>query len=219
MSDSGFRQAGTLTTGTPAPWYVSPVAIQLYGGIPDAQERLEFSSTVLERVRSAFQRSGLNVSLTSDSSVSAAHTLSVVSNTRSPANPDAVGVTDVGRDGFTFLDKLGYSSSIDELQWAVAHNVAHELMHAFGVERHDDSHTAIDSAVSGWSALVSESTIFSPEAVRLLSTRNFRETPATSAYAAAQTVLNPAPVPEPGTVVAWLAALAVATAIHRARRS
>jgi hypothetical protein len=228
MGDSGFTQAQTLTSGTASPWYLSPVVLQFYGGTPDQQQRLDFTSSVIERVQAAFQRSGLNVSLTSDPEVLAAHTLSVVSNTRSTANPDAVGITDVGRDGFTFLDKLGYASSLDELQWAIAHNVAHELMHAFGVARHDATGGYLDSAVADWSALVSPSTVFSPEAIRALSTRSFRENTLSMAYGAqevghgagclhCQSVLAPAAVPEPAALVAWLAALTATAAAARAR--
>lgn len=213
LGSSGFANEAGLTSGGALPWYLSPVAQGLYGGTPNTLQRAEFAATLLKRVEAAFVRSGLSVSLTADLTQSAAHTLSVVSNTQSPANPNAVGVTEVGRDGFTFIDKLSYASTIDELNWAVAHNVAHELMHAFGVDGHDPTGGYLDSAVADWQTLVSPDAVFSPSAIRALSSRDFFQVGVGGLRGAQELAhgsdclhclgLVSAPVPEPATVLIW----------------
>lgn len=228
MTDSGYVGAAGLTTGNELPWYLSPVAEKVYGGTPNLEQRMEFSRDVLSRVESAFRRSGLSVALTDRPGQSAAHTLSVVSGARSPASPDAVGVTEVGRDGFTFIDKLGYSQTIDELKYAVANNVAHELMHAFGVDRHAPGGSYLDSGVADWSTLIDPNATFSPEAVRELASRDFRAVGSTSLVGAQEVEhgsgcvhclqLLASPVPEPTTWLAWgLGGLAAAWIRSRRR--
>ncbi len=228
MSNSGFSSAPGLTTGGAAPWYLSPVVQQLYSGIPTSDQQAEFTQDVLSRVESSFTRSGLGVSLTSDPGASAAHTMSVVSGTQNPASPDAVGVTQVGRDGFTFIDKLLYAASIDDLKWAVAHNLAHELMHAFGVDRHDPTGGYLDSAVTDWSTLTDPNALFSPDAIRELAQRDFKQV-GTLTTIGAQHVDHgaecshclgrfAAPVPEPATWMAWGLGLLAVLALHQRRR-
>src|SRR5262249_51156614 len=133
------------------------------------------SATVLQRVEQTFQKSGVPVTLTTDPNVAAPHTLSVVSNTASPSSPDAVGITDVGNNGFSFIDKFGAANSVDELEWVVAHNVAHELMHAFGGEHHDTTGNYLDAAMSPWSVMADPNTVFSPASVNELLSLHFRQ--------------------------------------------
>jgi hypothetical protein len=230
LGDGPFSRAGTLTTGDAQPWYLSSVVQKLYGGTPSAEQRVEFARQVVDRVEAAYQRSGLRVDLTSDPSRPAAHTLSVVSNAQSPASPTAVGVTDVGRDGFTFVDKFPYAKSVDELEQVIAGNVAHELAHAFGSDYHDPTSGYLDSAVADWSTLASGSSVFSPETVRRLSTRSFQDV-GTGSILGAQQMHGPncpdcqqiaaqfgaAPVPEPATWMAWGLLLAWGSLIARRR--
>src|SRR5262249_51245370 len=132
LGNAPYAEADSLTTGNGQPWNTSPVVRQAFGGQPDAQQQADFTSTVVQRVEQTFQKSGLSVNLTTDPNAGASHMLSVVAGTSYTANPDAIGITDVGRNGFSFIDKLTYANSVDQLEWAVAHNVTHELMHAFG---------------------------------------------------------------------------------------
>jgi hypothetical protein len=226
FTDGPFAQSASLTTGGARAWYESPVVRELYGGTPNAQQQADFTSTVLQRVDQTFRDSGVAVSLTTDPGASAAHTLSVVSNTSYAQNPDAIGITDMGNDGFSFIDKLSYARNVDQLQWAVAHNVAHELMHAFNVEHHDKTGQFLDAAVASWDTLIDPATVFGPEAVQDLLSQNFRSrfTPAGVfgaqglEHATGTLLIAPSPVPEPTTWLAW--GLAVAPAIvYRSRRA
>ncbi|KAJ3050522.1 hypothetical protein HK102_012284, partial [Quaeritorhiza haematococci] len=82
----------------------------------------------------------------------------------------ASGLT-VGDARPCFIDKLNYASNPDQLSWAVAHNVAHELMHAFGVADHpDQTGKYLDAAAADWKMLTDPNTTFSPAAVELLKT-------------------------------------------------
>jgi hypothetical protein len=212
-----YAQEYPLTAGNAQPWYDSAVASKVYGGTPSLEQRQEFSRDILQRVEATFARSGLNVTLTDQSNVTAAHTLSVVSGTQSPASPSAVGITDIGRSGFTFIDKLSYANSVDELKTAIANNVAHELMHAFGVDRHDPTGSYIDSAVADWSTMINPNATFSQTAIGELLAKDFSKTD-TNQSSAAQQVHGPnctcpmcrglqlvaAPVPEPSTCVVWI---------------
>ena len=105
-----------------------------------AQQQAAFSNTVFQRVEQTFQQSGVPVALTTDPSVAAAHTLSLVSNTSASLLPTAIGMTDVGANGFSFIDQQAKSAqSLDQLEWIVAHNISHELMLAFGVGENYDT--------------------------------------------------------------------------------
>ena len=63
-----------------------------------------------QRVEQAFQQSGVPLTLTTDPTVPAAHMMSVVSGTSSHFTPDAIGETDLGRNGFNFIDQIQKSS-------------------------------------------------------------------------------------------------------------
>ena len=138
FGNAPYAEASTLTTGTPQAWYNSPSVTQAFGGTPSAAQQTSFTQTVLADIQHTFQISGMNVNLTSDPSALTAHEISVVSGTSYPANPGAIGITDVGASGFSFIDKLSYATTPDQLAWAVAHNASHELMHALGVAVHAD---------------------------------------------------------------------------------
>jgi hypothetical protein len=223
MGDSGFLEASQLTTGGAEPWYDAALVTQLYNGTPDAAQRADFENTVLQRVESTYALSGMPVKLTDDPNVSAAHTLSVVSNTSYSTNPNAIGITDMGNNGFSFIDKLVYAKSVDELEWAVAHNVAHELMHAFDVDHHDTTGQFLDAAVTPWNVLVDPNTVFGPAAVNDLMSQDFQKRwGSASAYGPQQltdeghTIISP--VPEPTTIALWSGCLGLLV-FARSRKS
>ena len=142
---------------------------QAFGGSPTAAQQTSFTQTVLADIQHTFQISGMNVNLTTDPSAPTAHMISVVSGTSYPSNPGAIGITDVGASGFGFIDKLAYATTPDQLAWAVAHNVSHELMHALGVAVHpDQTGQFLDSATATWQMLTDPNTKFSPQAVQLM---------------------------------------------------
>jgi hypothetical protein len=224
FTGGSFAQAASLTTGSPMAWFESPVVRDLYGGTPSDQQQAEFTSVVMQRIDQTFRDSGVAASLTSDPGASAAHTLSVASNTSFAQNPDAIGITDMGNDGFSFIDKLAYANSVDQLQWAVAHNVAHELMHAFNVEHHDKTGQFLDAAVASWDMLIDPGTVFSAEAVQDLASQDFRsrfslpgQYGAQGLHLHATELLAPNPVPEPTTWLAWGLLASTASAYHRRR--
>lgn len=220
LGDGPYPQADLLTAGGAQPWYDSPVVTGLYGHVPNAQERADFSNTILNRVEQTYEKSGLHMTATVDPTAPAAHTMSVVSNTASTSNPNAIGLTSMRGDGFSFIDKFTYAKSIDELQWAVAHNVAHELMHAFGGEHHDTAGQFLDAAVSPWEVLVNPNTVFSSDSVADLASKDFKQrADAGTLGAGGQGVADGqellAPVPEPATLAVW--AVAAAWAVGSAR--
>lgn len=216
-----YAQEDSLTGGGALPWYESPVVERFYGGEPDARERQQFVAKVINRVIDTYKKSGLDLTVTDNPNDDVPHTLSVVSGTSSPSNPDAVGITTIGGSGFSFIDKLGYANTLDELQWAVAHNVAHELMHAFGGDHHDTTGDYLDAGVTNWSTLVDPDATFSRDAVAELMTKDFRDP--SSGYnfyglynafgaemvdhdgdpAGVHTTMIAAPVPEPTALGLW----------------
>jgi hypothetical protein len=166
---SAYPNVSSLATGTAQPWYDSPSVTSAFGGSPNAQQQAGFTQTVLADIQHTFQISGMNVSLTTDPNASAAHTLSVASGLSAQSNSNAIGLTQVSGNGFSFIDKLSYATSPDQLAWAVAHNISHELMHAFGVAIHpDQTGTYLDSATATWNMLIDPNTKFSPQAVQLM---------------------------------------------------
>jgi hypothetical protein len=214
LGASPFAGESVLTGGGGQPWHTSPVARKVFGGDPSPQQQAEFARSVLERVGHTYRLSGLTPRLTLDPSDPATNTLSVVSNTSYPALSQAIGIADVGGDGFSFIDKLDGVKTVDELAWAVAHNVAHELLHSWGVgEHHDTSGNYIDSATASWALLTNPSATFSPLAIEDLldGDSSLAERQAWSAQLLdGSGPTAPQPVPEPATLVLWtLAATAV----------
>ena len=131
FGDGPYPQADLLTDGGAQPWYTSPVVTRLFGGVPDAQQRAEFTAAVLRGVEQIYHQNGLPLTVTADPNVRAAHTLSVVSNTSNPSHPDAIGIAAMGGDGFSFIDKFGGAGSIEDAEergWSTTSS--HELMHA-----------------------------------------------------------------------------------------
>lgn len=214
-----YAGQGTLASGEARPWFTSDSVTKAYGGAPSAQQVQDFSKTVLDRVASTFEKSGLTVNLTSDPNASAPHMLSVASGLSSTSNPNAVGISSVGRDGFSFIDKLGYAKSADELMWAVAHNVAHELMHAFGAGHYDEpGGKNLDAPMANWALLTDPEARFGSAAIAEM-TRNLRQGGLASRYGISlqemgqewdassvqyQTLgAHGLPVPEPATLALW----------------
>lgn len=229
FGNADYAEAKSLTTGNPQGWFTSPVVKNFYGGVPNAQQRQEFTDAVVRDVTRAYKLSGLDIKLTTDPNVNAAHALAVVSGASSTAVPNAIGITDVGNSGFSFIDKFGSATSIDQLQWAIAHNITHELMHAFGVAAHDDQTGAyLDSAITPWSLLLDPNARLSPQAVDDLSNLNWRTNGSGSNTYGAELMgpvnpdgdrqIAPSPVPEPTTLAFWgLAATALTLRVRRRR--
>lgn len=171
---SAYSEASSLTTGNPQAWTQSAAVQSVFHGTPDASQQAGFIAEVMQTVQHTYALSGLNVSLTTDPTQNFAHTMSVVSGASYTANPNAIGITDVGNDGYSFIDKFGQAKTADELAVAVGHNIAHELMHAFGVAEHpDQSGTHIDAATATWNILTNPESTLSDQAAQLLSTKNF----------------------------------------------
>jgi hypothetical protein len=237
MSSGPFPESGSLTNGGAQPWYVSPSAVAAFGGTPDAAQQASFVQSVVANVQQTFQNSGLDISLTADANVAARHTLSVVSGTSFPSNPNAIGITTVGGDGFSFIDKLAYAGNPDQLAWAVAHNVAHELVHALGVGAHPDETGAyLDAATANWSMLVDPDAKFSPQAVELIRTAMSGSSLGSVVSLGLQELTGhgsvcdgtckhrggiegaqvlEAPVPEPATIAVWSLSAVALVAIRR----
>ena len=228
FKDGPYAQSSQLTTGDAKPWYTSPVVTRLFGGnSPDASQQAAFESKVVATVADTYDRAGIPVRLTTDPAVSAAHTLSVVANAQSPDNPGAIGITNVGYDGFSFIDKFTPARTSNELAIAVGHNVAHELMHAFGIADHPEATgNYVDAAVTPWTTLTDPNASFSRPAATLLSTLDLHATGDLVNVAStdgrqvwldgAQAIAPaPAPVPEPSTVALWLLAGALTFVLRR----
>jgi hypothetical protein len=213
-----FPAADTLATGNPQPWYNSPGVIQLFGGVPNAQQQANFASTVLQRVEQTYQLSNVPVKLSTDPNVPAAHTLSVVSNTSSNMLGEALGMTYVGGDGLSFIDQSAKSAqSVDQLEWIVAHNVSHELMLAFGVgENHDKSGNFIDAPTANLAMMLDPNATFSQSAAAALLASNFQVSNTNPSGTGAQ-VVGTTSAPEPATLAMW-SILVVALALPRLRR-
>ena len=173
-----YSESQSLTTGSPQTWYQSPSVQAVFHGTPTAAQQSAFTSEVLQVAQSTYNQSGLNVSLTTDPNQNYAHTMSVVSGASYKGNSQAIGITDVGNDGFSFIDKFSLAKTPDELATAIGHNVAHELMHAFGIATHpDQTGTYLDAPSANWSTLTSASTTFSPQASQMLAAQNFLSGP------------------------------------------
>ncbi|MDR3632407.1 MAG: PEP-CTERM sorting domain-containing protein [Isosphaeraceae bacterium] len=217
-----YPEASTLTSGGAEAWYLSPTVEHVFGGVPNAQQQSDFTSQVLKDVQQTFSLSGLSPILTTDPTVSANHTISVVANTSYSPNPNAIGITDVGNNGFSFIDNLNSAQSVTDLEWAVAHNIAHELMHAFGVAvHHDQTGTYLDAATASWSLLTDPNTVFSPAAVQDILSHNYGRSSSSGALGAEQIdgdqTVTAQPVPEPSTLALW-GMLGVGARVARRRR-
>jgi hypothetical protein len=199
-----FPNSGSLTTGTPQPWYLGTSVDRLFGGLPTIPQATAFDATVLQRVQQTFALSGIPVSLTDNPNALAAHTISVVSQTSNPALSSALGMTYLGGNGFQYIDTAANSaSSVDQLEWIVAHNLAHELMLAFGVpEINNQSGQFIDAPNASWSMMTNPNATFSPGAVADLLSKNFQAMGGAAVSPLAQ-VLGPPTVPEPSAIILW----------------
>jgi len=209
-----YSEASSLTSGTPQAFTNSPAFTHLFGAAgPSPTDVANFEHEVLATIQATYIKAGLPINLTSDPNSPAAHTISVVSGASYVGNPGAIGITDVGRDGFSFIDKFAAAQSPDQLAIAIGHNISHELMHAFGIANHPEQvGPYVDAASSTLQTLSDPNTAFSPAAASLLSTLNF-QTVGQSVTAGAQTidgaqmlVSNPSTVPEPSTVALWVVA-------------
>jgi len=218
LGTSAYADAGSLTTGNAQPWYANRSVDALFGAFPNAQQRDAFNATVLQRVGQSFRQSGISINLTNDPNATAAHTLSVVSNTANPTSGQVIGMTYLGGNGFHYIDQSVKSArSLDQLEWIVAHNVSHELMLAFGVpEVHDASGNFIDARNASWQMMVSPNARFSTDATSDLLSRNFGLIDSSPLLMGAQ-VLETQPVPEPATLALWaLGSVALLVARKRA---
>jgi hypothetical protein len=220
LGNGPYPLQSTITTGNAQPWYSSSQISSLFGGQPTSQQIQSFDNTILQRVQQTFSQSGVNVTLTSDPSVAAQHTLSLVSNTSAASLTNAIGMTQVGSSGFSFIDHIASSAqSVDQLEWIVAHNVSHELMLAFGVpENYDKTGNFVDSRVADWAMMVSPTSTFSPAAAQALDQALSAQNGGNSGQLGAQLVGSESPVPEPTTIALWAAAGA-AIVIAKRRRS
>jgi len=216
-----YPQQSTITTGNALPWYNSSQISSFFGGQPTSQQIQSFDNAILQRVQQTFSQSGVAVTLTTNPNVSALHTISLVSNTSSASLPNAIGMTQVGSNGFSFIDHITPSAqSLDQLEWIVAHNISHELMLAFGVpENYDKSGNYIDSKLASWSMMVSPSSTFSPAASQALSQVLASQNNGNSAYQLGAQEFNPQPaaIPEPTTLALWAVAAAAAVVSRRIR--
>lgn len=217
MGTGPYAAASAVTSGGGQAWWTSPQIVGLFGGVPNDQARGLFVESVRDRVLQTFNGSGIPLNLTTDPGAPAAHSLSVVSGTVSPLLPTAVGMTVIGGDGFTFIDQAAKSASnVDQLSWIVAHNVAHELMLAFGVpEVNDTTGNFIDARNANWAMMTNPNARFSDSAVRDLLARDFKARG--DMLGLAPQLIEPAPVPEPATIALW--GLAGAIALVQVRRN
>lgn len=218
FNSSNLPEADKMTTGTAQPWYNSPAVQKAFGGnTPTAAQQAQFTQDVKSDVVQTFALAGMNPKVTLDPSVPANHTISVVSGLSYSGNPNAIGITDVGRNGFGFIDKLAYANDETSLAWAVAHNVSHELMHAFGVANHPDTTgNYIDTATATWDLLTNPNATFSDGAKQALSTSDigvYSVNPTSAASAQTLIVDGEQEIiatPEPATLAGWAVVVAVA---------
>ena len=219
LGSSPYPDQNQITTGNAQPWYDSTQVASLFGGQPSVQQQQSFDAAVFQRVEQTFSLSGIPITLTDNPSVSAAHELSVVSNTSSLAFPGAIGTTAIGGNGFSFIDTIAQSAqTVDQFEWIVAHNVAHELMLAIGVgENYDQSGSFIDSTRANWVMMTNPSSTFSPAAAAAIRAAISPSDSDRIIQTAPQIVL-PMATPEPTTWALWgLAAAAVLWRRKRAR--
>jgi hypothetical protein len=220
LGNGPYPLQNAITTGNAQAWYNSSQITSLFGGQPSSQQVQSFDNAIMARVQQTFSQSGVSVTLTDNPNVTALHTISLVSNTASASLSSAIGMTQVGGSGFSFIDKSAPSAqSVDQLEWIVAHNISHELMLAFGVpENYDQTGNFIDAKLANWAMMVSPTSTFSPAAaqalVQALASQNTTET---AASLGAQMInSSESTVPEPATIALW--ALAGAALFVSGRR-
>jgi hypothetical protein len=218
LGASPYPDESQITTGNAQPWYASAAVARVFGGTPTAQQQQAFDTTVLQRVQQTFGLSGIPITLTDSPGVSAAHELSVVSGTSSLAFNGAIGTTALGASGFSFIDLMAPSAqSVDQLEWLVAHNVAHELMLAFGVgEHYDQTGNYVDATQANWAMMTSPNATFSPAAAAALRAAISPSGPDQIIESAPQ-LIQPTATPEPTTWALW--GLAAAALIWRRGRT
>jgi hypothetical protein len=210
-----FPDATQVTTGGAQAWYNSSEISQFFGGQPNAQQQQSFDNAILQDVQQAFSLSGVPLTLTDNPAVPAAHTLSLVSSTSSAAFPGAIGTSQIGGNGFSFIDAIApYAQSLTQLEWIIAHNISHELMLTFGVgENYDTTGNYIDARMANWSMIINPNSTFSPAAAAALrSAMN----PLPTNFTVYAQMINPMSAPEPTTWALW--GLATATLLWRQRR-
>jgi hypothetical protein len=221
FGNAPYPELSALTTGTAQPWSDSPVVQKVFGGTPTRAQQTAFAHEVFQDIQTTFQASGINARFTLDPNVPAAHILSVVSGAHYEPNPGAIGITDVGRNGFSFPDNFSAAKpgQVDQFAWALAHNISHELMHAFGVAvHHDQTGTFLDAGSASWAILSSPNTVFSPAAVADINAH--LDGTASSSGTGAEQIdggqMLTQPVPEPATIALW--GLGAAAAAYLSRR-
>ena len=237
LSDGPFPAATPLTSSTAQPWYQSPTATKVFGHTPTVDERAKFTDNVLKAVGHTFALSKIPITLTTDPTIAASHTLSVVGNTSYGPNPSVIGMTFQGGDGLSYFDQFSAARDKNELTWLVAHNISHELMHAFGTHHFDTTGQYLDSGVTNWDTMTDPYARFSPAAVSDLLSKNFATRslpldydgqsitgvpagicpvcggPAPDSHSG----LRGAPVPEPASVALWLTVASGMVLTRRAR--
>jgi PEP-CTERM motif len=217
-----YPELGALTTGSAQPWYESPVVKTVFGRTPTLAQQTDFINQVFQDIQTTYQSSGINARLTLEPNVSAARTLSVVSGVHYDPIPGAIGITDVGHSGFSFIDNFSYArpGQVAQFAWAVAHNISHELMHAFGVAaHHDQTGNYLDAGSLSWTLLTDPDTRFSQAAIDDINT-HLNGTAGQSGIGAEQIDGDQVlvqPVPEPATIALWaLGAAAIVALRYRA---
>ena len=173
LGASDYPAASFIVAGNPQPWYDSAPVAGLFGGTPTAQQQQGFDQAVMQDIQKTFQLSGISISLTDNPAASALHTLSLVSNASSAPFPGAIGTTDLGANGFSFIDPIAQAAqSVNQLEWIVAHNISHELMLAFGVnENYDQTGNYIDAGNAKLSKMIDPNATFSAAAAQALAAR------------------------------------------------
>jgi hypothetical protein len=221
VGNGPYALAAAITSGGAQPWYSSTQLTSFFGGQPTAQQIQSFDNTVLQRVQQTFSQSGVSVSLTENPNVAALHTISLVSNTASSTLSSAIGMTQVGSNGFSFIDQIAHSAqSLEQLEWIVAHNISHELMLAFGVpESYDTTGKFIDSKLASWAMMVNPDSTFSSAAAQAINQALASQVqPVSTGLLGAQEVNpSPPPIPEPATLAIWGLAAAALVISRRLR--
>jgi hypothetical protein len=215
-----YPAQSSITTGNAQPWYNSPQITSLFGGNPPtAQQQQSFDNTVLQRVQQSFSQSGVSVTLTDNPNVAALHTISLVSNTTSTSLPSAIGMTQVGGNGFSFIDVSAPSAqTLDQLEWIVAHNISHELMLAFGVpEKYDTTGNYLDAKMASLSMMLNPNATFSSAAAQAITQALASQNVTGSLSQLGAQGLDGSPAPEPTTLAIWALAAAALLVAQRTR--